>query len=111
MNQWYEVTGRGSGLTLEEIHHADTNRPYGKMETFCGVHISVAFRVRPPQPKPFCRMCQRASEDGRQADEKIDRLPYKAPKLIYLGSVRQLTLASKPHHGDMHGGSKHHPRT
>jgi hypothetical protein len=72
-NRWYETTGSGSGLVHQEIHHADTNRPYGQMRTFCGLHISVAFLVQPPHPRPFCHVCQRASEGGgRQADEKTD---------------------------------------
>lgn len=57
---WYEVKGRGSGLPLAGLHHADVGQPYGKMLTLCGVGISVAIlssRLRKGQH--YCTVCSR----------------------------------------------------
>ncbi len=56
---WCEVTGRGSGVVLDGVHHADTARPYGKMTTFCGVVVSVVVHVSWPRPGTTCRACRR----------------------------------------------------
>ena len=46
---WCEVTGRGSGVALDGVHHVDTARPYGQMTTFCGVVVSVVVPLCPPK--------------------------------------------------------------
>jgi len=62
MNAWCEVTGRGSGERLDDLHRVDTERPVGQLQTFCGVIISAAFRVHHPRPGSLCRPCRRAAE-------------------------------------------------
>jgi len=59
---WYVVRGRGSGLVLPGQHLAHVDRPFGKMETFCGVVISSAFTggtVR--NHGEHCKACKRVA--------------------------------------------------
>lgn len=56
---WCEVTGRGSGMALDGVHHVDTARPYGQMTTFCGVVVSVVVPAYRPRPGSTCRACRR----------------------------------------------------
>jgi hypothetical protein len=60
---WYEVKGRGSGLPLAGVHHADVEKPHGEMITLCGVGISVAIlssRLRRGQH--YCTVCSRLAK-------------------------------------------------
>lgn len=59
LDEWCEVTGRGSGRKLDGVHKADVERPYGQMVTFCGVVISAAFPVYRSHPKVRCKPCSR----------------------------------------------------
>lgn len=59
MQGWYDVTGRGSGRRLADVHRVDVDRPFGKMLTFCGVGISSAFRKHYPRRGTECRACRK----------------------------------------------------
>jgi hypothetical protein len=61
IEHWYEVTGRGSGLRLDDLHgiiDAD-GKP---LETVCGVIISAAFLARPRVDGERCRYCVKAAK-------------------------------------------------
>jgi hypothetical protein len=62
---WYEVTGRGSGKKMDGLHVAHVDRPYGQMQSGCGVAICAAFPVLHPGRRVVkCRACRRV-EQGR----------------------------------------------
>lgn len=58
---WCEVYGRGSGRRLEGLHRTDTDRPFGKMTTFCGVIVSAVFPAHKAPPEERCKPCSRRS--------------------------------------------------
>jgi hypothetical protein len=59
---WYNVVGRGSGQRLAGFHQAHVDRPYGEMQTFCGVGVSSAIVVSiHGREVACCRVCKRES--------------------------------------------------